>query len=255
MLYSCASLRKSSNSSKNSSAQLSHDPLSFEERRKFDYFFLEAVRQKEIGEIDAAFELFNHCLSIYPESAATLYELGKSYMYLGQPEKGERFFRKAMILEPDNYWYKETLAGYYQRKGENAKAIEVVEEMAEQFPSRLEPLMALIDMYDRSQNYDKVVHTLNRLERLDGKSEQISMEKFRTYLAMDSTEQAFTEIKNLIDEFIFLIQVNFFNTHVFCNRLELSIAHRVKFGNIIHRKVEYVKNNLNSIPHNQCLLY
>ena len=201
MLYSCASLRKSSNSSKDSSMQLSHDPLSFEERRKFDYFFLEAVRQKEIGEIDAAFELFNHCLSIYPESAATLYELGKSYMYLGQPEKGEQFFRKAMILEPDNYWYKETLAGYYQRKGENAKAIEVVEEMAEQFPSRLEPLMALIDMYDRSQNYDKVVHTLNRLERLDGKSEQISMEKFRTYLAMDSTEQAFTEIKNLIDEY------------------------------------------------------
>ena len=62
MLYSCASLRKSSNSSKNSSMQLSHDPLSFEERRKFDYFFLEAVRQKEIGEIDAAFELFNHCI-------------------------------------------------------------------------------------------------------------------------------------------------------------------------------------------------
>ena len=201
ILFSCGSAKKTSISSKNLAETVSQDLLSPEERRKFDYFFLEAVRLKEKGEADAAFEMYRHCLSIDPQSAVTLYELGKFYLYLGQPEKGEDFLRKAMAAEPGNYWYKETLAGYYQGKGEHLKSIEVLEEMAAQFPSRLEPLMALVDLYGRIKDYPKVIHSLDRLEKLDGKSEQISMEKFRMYLAMDDNEKAFSEIESLVKEY------------------------------------------------------
>ena len=201
ILFSCGSLQKTSNSSKKTSRNLKENALTFEQKRKFDYFFHEAVRQKGLDNLEEAFELYSHCLEIDSTSAATLYELGKFYMYLGQADKGESFLRKAMQTEPGNYWYKETLAGYYQRKGETEKGIAVIEEMVEQFPSRLEPLMALVDLYNRSQNYEKVIHTLDRLEKLDGKSEQISMEKFRMYLAMDDNERAFAEIENLAKEY------------------------------------------------------
>jgi tetratricopeptide (TPR) repeat protein len=201
ILFSCGSARKSSISSRKSQEQIAQDHLSPEERRKFDYFLLEAVRLKEKGEMDAAFDMYNHCLDIDPGSAVTQYELGKLYMYLGQADKGEKLLLAAMKAAPDNYWYKETLAGYYQRKGENEKGIEVIEGMVAQFPSRLEPLMALVDLYNRTKNYEKVIHTLDRLEKLDGKSEQISMEKFRMYLAMDDNERAFAEIENLAKEY------------------------------------------------------
>ena len=200
-LSSCGSSRKSTISSKNSASLEWQDPLSSEERRQFDHFFLEAVRLKEKDKMDAAFEMYNHCLSIDSQSAVTLYELGKLYMYLGQPEKGEEYLRKATQTQPGNYWYKETLASYYQRRGEEAKAIGVIESMVDQFPSRLEPLMALVDLYNRTKDYQKVIHTLDRLERLDGKSEQISMEKFRMYLAMDNNEKAFSEIESLVQEY------------------------------------------------------
>jgi cobalt-zinc-cadmium resistance protein CzcA len=49
--------------------------LSYEQRRKYNYFFLEAVRLKQKGEYDAAFELYKHCLDIYPGSAPALYEI------------------------------------------------------------------------------------------------------------------------------------------------------------------------------------
>lgn len=201
MLFSCGSSRKSTISSNKTSLSEWKDPLSAEDRRKFNHFFLEAVRLKEKGEMDAAFEMYSHCLAIDSQSAATLYELGKFYMYLGQPVKGENFLRKAMLTQPGNYWYKETLAGYYQGKGEDAKAIDVIESMVDQFPSRLEPLMALVDLYNRTRDYQKVIHTLDRLERLDGKSEQVSMEKFRMYLAMDNNEKAFSEIEALVKEY------------------------------------------------------
>ena len=201
ILFSCGSSKKSLGVSDKTLRRLNENALTFEQKRKFDYFFHEAVRQKGLDNLDEAFELYSHCLEIDSTSAATLYELGKFYMYLGQADKGESFLRKAMQTEPGNYWYKETLAGYYQRKGETEKGIAVIEDMVEQFPSRLEPLMALVDLYNRSQDYEKVVHTLDRLEKLDGKSEQISMEKFRMYLAMDDNERAFAEIENLAKEY------------------------------------------------------
>ena len=199
MLFSCGSLRKSSSSVRGNLS--GKDPLTYEERRKFDYFFLEAVRLKEKGDLDAAFEMYSHCIQIHPTSAVTLFELAKFYMFLGQQQKGEKALADVVSLAPENYWYKETLAAYYQNKGENEKAISVVEDMATQFPSRLEPLVALVDLYTRTKNYEQVIHSLNRLETLDGKSEQISMEKFRMYLAMDNREQAFLEIENLAKEY------------------------------------------------------
>ena len=201
IFFSCGSSRKTVALSSPSELVEWKDYLTQDERRKFNLFFLEAVRLKEKGDMDAAFEMYNHCLAIDSLSAATLYELGKFYLFMGQSENGERFLKKAMQTEPGNYWYKETLADFYQRKGEEAKAIEVIEDMVDQFPTRLEPLLVLVDLYNRTKDYQKVIHTLDCLERLDGKSEQISMEKFRMYLAMDNTEKAFSEIEALVKEY------------------------------------------------------
>ena len=175
--------------------------LSLEERRKFDYFFLEAVRMKENGQYDAAYELYKHCLDINPASGAALYEISQFYMYLGQEAKGEEALKQAIRSDESNFWYKQTLASYYEQKRNMPKAISVYENMAEQFPSRLEPLMSLVDLYNRTKSYQNVITVLNRLEELDGKSEQISMEKFRMYLLMGKQDSAFIEIENLSKEY------------------------------------------------------
>ena len=200
ILASCGTLHKGSRSPKKTYVE-TEDPLTFEERRKFNHYFLEAVRLKEKGELDAAFDLYSHCLDIDPRSASVQYELAQFYMYLGQLQKGEDLLREAVKIEPDNYWYKQTLASQYRKRGENGLAVEVIEDMVERFPSRLEPLMELVDLYSRLKDYEKVIYSLDRLEKLDGKSEQISMEKFRMYLQMGDSERAFTEIESLAQEY------------------------------------------------------
>ena len=175
--------------------------LSPEESRKFDYFFLEAMRMKQKGDLDAAYELLQHCIEINPESGATLYELVKFYLYLGQEEKGEQALKKAVRSNESNFWYKQTLAQYYENKRDFPKAISVYEDMAEQFPDRLEPLLSLTDLYNSTKSYQNVVTTLNRIEELDGKSEQISMEKFRMYLLQGKNDEAFAEIESLAKEY------------------------------------------------------
>ena len=200
LLFACGTTGKQ-HSARQNLANEERDTLSYEQRRKYNYFFLEAVRLKQKGEYDAAFELYKHCLDIYPGSAPALYEISQFYMVLGQEQKGEEALKKAVRADEANFWYKQTLAAYYQRKRDWAKAIAVYDDMAHQFPSRLEPLMALVDLYNQTKSYAQVVSVLNRLEELDGKSEQISMEKFRMYLLMDNQEQAFNEIESLSKEY------------------------------------------------------
>lgn len=174
--------------------------LSYEDARKCDYFFLEATRQREKGEYAEALTLYEHCLAINPHSAATMYELAQFYVYLDQVERARTLLEQTVEIEPDNFWYRQTLGAFYRSTKELDKAIEVYEQMAAQF-SRSEVLMVLFELYSQQKDYANVIHTLDRLELKEGKSEQISMEKFRCYLQMDDKQNAFKEIESLSKEY------------------------------------------------------
>ena len=82
MLVSCGTVKRTSGVSGNKAVVEEKDPLTPEQRRKYDYFFLEALRMKEKGDLDAAFEMYSHCLDIYPQGAATLFEISRFHMFL-----------------------------------------------------------------------------------------------------------------------------------------------------------------------------
>ena len=175
--------------------------LSEEEARRHDYYFLEATRQREMENHVDALAMYEHCLEINPQSAAVMYELAQYYAFLQQPERSRALLEKAVDLQPDNFWYRQTLGVYYRSIKEIDKAIAVYEEMSTQFPARGELLMMLMDLYAQQNDYTNLIKTLDRLEVKEGKSEQLSMEKYRIYLQMGDKENAFREIENLSKEY------------------------------------------------------
>ncbi|WP_195500891.1 tetratricopeptide repeat protein [Bacteroides clarus] len=175
--------------------------LTPEQQRKYDYFFLEAARLKVQKDCDAAFDLLQHCLTINPNASSALYELAQYYLYLKQAPQGQAALEKAVENDPDNYWYSQGLANLYQQQDEKEKAMKLLEDMSVRFTDKLDPLYALLDIYNRQEQYDKVIATLNRIEGKMGKSEQLSMEKFRIYLQMKDNKNAFHEIESLVAEY------------------------------------------------------
>lgn len=175
--------------------------MSEADARRHDYYFLEATRQREAGNHADALALYEHCLSIHPQSAAVMYELAQYYAFLQQPERSRALLEKSVALQPDNFWYRQTLGSYYRSVKEVDKAIAVYEEMSRQFPARGELLMMLMDLYSQQKDYANLIKTLDRLEVKEGKSEQLSMEKYRIYLQMGDKEKAFTEMENLSKEY------------------------------------------------------
>ena len=180
---------------------LAQSSLTPEQQRKYDYFFLEAMRLKEKKDYASAFGLLQHCLDIHTNAASALYEVSQYYMFLHQVPQGQEALEKAVANAPDNYWYSQGLASLYQQQNELDKAVTLLEQMVVRFPAKQDPLFNLLDLYGRQEKYDEVISTLNRLEKRMGKNEQLSMEKFRIYLQMKDDKKAFQEIESLVQEY------------------------------------------------------
>lgn len=172
------------------------------EQGKYEYYFLEAIRLEQQERYDEAFEMLRHCLEICPTAPSAQYKTATYLFFLNKKEQALESLLKAVEYEPDNYWYRQTLASYYQTNREYDKAIAVLEEMQQQFPKRNgELLSALVGLYNHTQQHDKVIDALSRLELLMGKSEAISIEKSRNYLLMGNKEGAFNEMEALVAEY------------------------------------------------------
>ncbi|MDO5762024.1 MAG: hypothetical protein Q4P12_05125 [Bacteroidales bacterium] len=149
---------------------------------KFDYIFEEGVRQKLANRYDAAIDLFDYSRQLNPQSAAALYELANLYRYTGNDSLSMAALEEACQLEPDNYWYKSRLVMLYLDSQQSDKALKHAEEMAIQFPEKNEVLMMLLSLYEKKDDYPNIVKVLDKIELKEGKSEQLSMEKFRIFL-------------------------------------------------------------------------
>ncbi len=175
--------------------------LSASDQRKYEYFFLEAIKLEQQGRYDESFEMLQHCLSICPTAPSAQYKLANYYFALNQKDKALEALLRAIEGEPDNYWYRQNLALYYQSNREYDKAIEAIEEMQSLFPKRNSELLpALVGLYNHTAQYDKVIDALGRLELITGKSEAISREKMRNYLLVGDQEAAFGEMEALAAE-------------------------------------------------------
>lgn len=167
----------------------------------FDYYFHEAQKQVNTRNYDAAYDLFNFCLALNPNSGAVLHELSSLNGYLRSDSLSIAQMQRAVDLYPDNYWYKDQLVKLYFNNKQIAEAQAILEQMAVQYPEKEDVLMMLLDLYASNSDYDNVIKTIEKIELKEGKSEQLSIEKFRIYLQKHDEKSAFREMKALADEY------------------------------------------------------
>ncbi len=171
------------------------------QQTKFDYIFQEAMRQKLANKYDAAIDLFDYCRQLDPYSGAVLYELSELYRYVKNDSLAIQSLEFACKLYPENYWYKNKLVSFYLEQRRTDEALKNVEEMARLFPEKGEVLGMLLELYENKNDYANMVKVLDKIEVKEGKSEQLSMEKFRLFLQMNDEKRAFEEMENLADEY------------------------------------------------------
>ena len=176
-------------------------PLSAEEQRKYDQFFLDAIIEREKGHSDAAFDLLRHCLDINPNASEAHYFLAQYYNALDADSLSLAHFQRAAELNPDNETYMETLAQVYIRQKDYKTAISVVERLYDRNKDREDLLEMLFSLYQQVKDYPNAISVLERIENIDGKSERLSMAKSECYTQMGNQKAAIAEIAELARQY------------------------------------------------------
>ena len=165
----------------------------------YNYFFLEAVRQQEQGNFAAAFDLLQFAKTLNPQAAEVYFQLSGYYVEMKDPQQTRYCLERAAALRPDNDTYQERLAQFLITQREYDKAIEAYEHLYSSHRNRDDVLQLLFRLYGAKSDYTKMIETLDRMETLEGSSEQLSLTKMQLYEQQGMKAKVLRELRSLVD--------------------------------------------------------
>ncbi len=180
-------------------AAVAADTLSYNDSRRYNYFFLEAVRQQEAGRYAAAFDLMRHCLVINPKAAEAYYLQADFLSAMRQDSLALKYLEKAAELRPGNGIYQEKVARFYIGMGDYAKATEAFERLLANNRDRSDVLNVLVQLYQQQKDYDKMLDAIARMEEMEGSDDQFQLAKMNVYELKGDAKNAYKTLKRLAD--------------------------------------------------------
>ncbi|QUB93495.1 tetratricopeptide repeat protein [Prevotella denticola] len=167
--------------------------------QSYDYFYLEALRQQDMGNLTAAFDLLCHARDLNPQAPEVYYQLAGYYVDMKNDSLARAYFEKAAALDPDNTAYQEKLGQLYVTQKDYPDAIKAYERLYGSNKARTDVLQLLYQLYGSQNDYRKMISTLERLETVEGSNEQISLSKMQIYEQMGEKRKEYDELKSLVD--------------------------------------------------------
>lgn len=164
--------------------------------RRYAYFFTEAVRQQEADNYAEAFQLFRHCLELKP-TAEVYFALSSYYAEMDVDSLMIKAMEEAARLQPANNTYLERLGQSYIKAHDLDRAIEVYEQLADNNRHRTEVLAILGQLYQYKKDYSRLVATIERIEVIDGVSEETALAKMQAYSLQGNKEAELNVLREL----------------------------------------------------------
>jgi len=171
----------------------------YDSLQSYNYFFLEGVRQQEMGNLTAAFDLLRHARDLNPNAPEVYYLLAPYYVDLKDDTRSRAYYERATTLDPENSSYIEKLGQLYVSQKDYPNAINAYEKLYALNKARVDVLQILYQLYGSQNEFQQMINVLNRIEVLEGSSEQISLSKMQIYEQMGEKRKEYDELKSLVD--------------------------------------------------------
>ena len=168
-----------------------------EDRLKVENLLVEAVMQQEAGNNEEAMRIYKKAIAEDAQCAAAYYELSKMMSENGRLDSAMVYGERAAKISPENVWYKLQLTQLYRLMGNASALVATWEQIVKQNPEVLEYYYELSNAYLVSNNVPKAVEALNRVEKMVGVTEAVSLQKQRLWNAVGKPEKGIKEIEAL----------------------------------------------------------
>ena len=132
---------------------------------KFQNYFYEALKQKALENYSKAIDALVTCNSLNSSESVIFHELGTNYFKLKQYDNSEFNFQKAIALDSDNFWYKESLYHLYIEQNRFEEAIIALKPLLFRHPDYKQDL---VNLYLEVGRYDDALNVLDDLDNTLG---------------------------------------------------------------------------------------
>jgi tetratricopeptide (TPR) repeat protein len=161
--------------------------------------YIDAIRERSLGNIFESGKLLTQCLNMDPENHAVLYELSMTCRAQGNPSGALPLVEKSVSLSPDNIWYLSMLAENYMELNQLDKGQKTFERIKVLEPERLDTYYELSMVKYSRGDLDGAVKELEQLEKKAGFSEELFQQKHLLYTQAGKIDKAEQELLKAIE--------------------------------------------------------
>ena len=210
--------------------------LSLDEQHRFDSLYFSAIVVQQAGRPDSAMTLMKQGVAFYdsamtaqgytlpvklpteeaetkqkdakvptaaqvPGLAAAYYFMSNQYRRQNNAMQAILNIEQTVAIDSVNYWYTEAEGDLFLALGRIDDARVCYERLVRNYPEKSDPLYNMSEIYLRLDSVDLCLASLNKLEELDGISEQLTRYKFMILNEHGRTDEGFDEYRKLIAQY------------------------------------------------------
>ena len=164
-----------------------------------DRLFLDAVCCQLRGDDSTALQLLDSCRTVNPNAAEAYYRLAQQYFDTGNDSIATKYMERAARLQLANDTYQESVAATYIQQRDYDSAIKAYENLYSHYRERTDILDILVRLYGAKKDYSRMLSTIDRMEKVDGESDELTLLKMNVYEMRHDTKNAYRMLKALND--------------------------------------------------------
>src|SRR5664280_1895914 len=166
----------------------------------YNYIYVEALKQKLLGNGGDALKYLEQCLKMNPQSDAAYYQMAQIVLANGDIKNGKLYAGKALSLDQNNIWYLTMLAGLYYQEKNLDSAIIYYEKAVKEFPDKLNLQLTLGNLYSENKNYEKAGLIFDSFDNKYGINETSTVSAVKNLMASGKFDDALAKIIVLLKE-------------------------------------------------------
>lgn len=162
--------------------------------------YMEALKEKSIGNNLEALKYFNYCIYSNPTNASAYFEASKIEEELSNMSEATSKAQKAYTLDKKNQFYREHYTDLLSKTGKIEEAISVIKEVLSSKKGDDILKMQYAYLLSMSKNPKKAINILNEFEENGEYNEAIAYEKIKIYIDQKDFKNAEIELKKMVNK-------------------------------------------------------
>ena len=195
LLSSCSSLKQSQKMS------VETPRLSPDEEQLFYHHYYKGLHLLDNRQYEQALDTFLLCYSIDSLSAGLNSNIGLLYASNGLIAESEKHLKKAVKLQPQNWWYNVRLINLWTEQKKYEDALKLVTALQKHYPYKEDVYYMQASLHTQLRQFEKAIGAYDQMEKIAGMDESLSFEKFRLYVQAGKPKKGIAEIDRLIEKY------------------------------------------------------